>query len=147
MTNEEGGAFLSIMMASKQDPKKFMTGTASEILASYAEKGGPPLPFAGQVYLKRFEALAPSVVLDEALMLMLLFFCKTPGDVVIYAYGVAQQTLKQGGEPVTLDQWATKLSPMGPPTENALHALWDRQKLPPPADNWLDLQEAYQKAG
>lgn len=138
MTKEESETFITLMMMSDVIVP---SDRLEEALGEEAMK-----IFAVAVLVKR---LVHAKVAQEYSINTIMFaasLCTNPGIVVMWAYTIFEQTRKHG----LYDMTALSMDfPMGFPTEDGYHRLWDEQKLSAEqrgnsfGDNWLDTVEAW----
>ena len=137
MSKEESKTFISLMMT----PDVIVPASGlEEALGEDAMK-----IFAIAVLVKR---LVHAKVQDYSIntIMFAASLATNPGIVVMWAYTIFEQTRKHG----LYDMTALSMDfPMGFPTDDGYHRLWDEQKLSAEArkggfnDNWLDTVEAW----
>lgn len=88
-----------------------------------------------------------NVPVERRVLLMIASLCDRPGTVVLYCAAVkaiAMKVLAGEGKPVTFSHFIEAF-PMGFPTEEELHRIWEAQKVhdDQPGDNWIDRPAAW----
>ena len=84
------------------------------------------------------KGFSPTLDIDVAVQIFCALLCDRPGKVVMWAYTLNEMFVKQGRK-VTMEDWINEF-PMGVPTEDEYSAMWELQKVKPPAkgDNMID---------
>lgn len=78
-----------------------------------------------------------------ALMTVLAFDAKSPGDLVLWAYTIKCLAEKEAKTLISVDDLIAAF-PFGIPTEEARERIWTAQKQDgAPGANWLDTKEAW----
>ena len=78
----------------------------------------------------------------------LSLFMETPGKIVMYAHYMAYKMKKHGLKELTIDNLCETIFPLGFPSDEDLHILWNKQKVHKEkstdvgTDNLLDYPEA-----
>lgn len=109
---------------------------------SFKFKPEDDLPFSVKVALAHLSA--HNVLYTDETVLMVSALCDRPGTVVMYC-AVLKALEKKNGRAATLDDLCKEF-PMGFPTEDALHSIWERQKARDGQypDNFLDRSSAWE---
>lgn len=103
------------------------TETINKTLGSYSSTDNPELPFLTRILIKRLVITGnEEKIADMSTILFISSLCKTPGDAVLWAWTLWQLYLKLNTT-VTL-KIVYEEFPMGFPTEEAGHEIWDNQK-------------------
>lgn len=101
-------------------------------------------PFVYQVLAKRLQA--HNVPFERSAAFFLASLADTPGVAVLYAAVIAAIAAKNDGRPVKLtDLTALDAFGLGLPEDEALHKIWDGQKINDGQgpDNMLDRKDAW----
>lgn len=137
LTEEESGILLQCSIIERQEG--FNPITVDELSKEFGEDA----PFAVRVFMGRLVAANPNMLASKFVVIWLTMLCRTPGDAVMWAWAL-YQTTKKNGAPSMADIY-TEYMPMGIPTDDEMHRIWDSQKWRPErgSDNWLDSSEAW----
>ncbi len=81
------------------------------------------LPF--QILEQRLEQSNAKVTLP--LLVFIAALCETPGMAVMWAWTLSFMALQTGGKEIDFEFWTTYF-PMGLPTDEEAHRVWDAQK-------------------
>lgn len=139
MNNELSEVLLKLMFLKSDDIK------IADIQKDY------PLYLLYQIIQKRIEHLFTYDIADRRLILFLCFLSETPGKVVLYLWYLQWWCHKNGETIISLDLFASRIFPMGFPSDEDLQTLWYSAKvmrpekqdgLIPSSDNLLDYASA-----
>lgn len=104
--------------------------------------------FPHLVMLRRLQVVVPRVKLSVPAWVILGAMCKSPGEAVMYAFGMTRlwdrEMTKSPLKVITVEHLAHTF-PNGFPNDKALNALWEEQKdSAAPLGNLLDTTEVWQ---
>lgn len=113
LTKEQSNLFITLCMASVSKARE-VAGTMDDV-------------FLYQVLVKRLEAYSPHIteLIDPRILILCAGLSDRPGIAVLWAYTLAHMLI--GKDTLTLDDW-TMAFPMGIPSMEETHKLWDYQK-------------------
>lgn len=105
-------------------------------------------PFIYQMLEKRIQHCFTFKVEDPRLILFLAMITETPGTAVMYLAFIQYWCKQTGVQMLDLETFCERIFPMGFPSEDDLHKLWDEQKVKREkgnggSDNLLDYATAY----
>ena len=95
-----------------------------------------------RIFVGRLAEFAPNVKISEALAVLIVSLCKSPGECVMWAYTLFRMSQKRDRF-ITIQEW-TEDFPDGIPTDDEMRRIWKLQKSSVPGqDNLLDRKETW----
>ena len=86
-------------------------------------------PFLYQVIEKRIDGCFTFKITDARLILLITIISETPGSAILYLWYLQYWCKKNQVEILSLNDFCEKIFPMGFPSKDDLHKIWDDQKV------------------
>ncbi len=135
MTEEESKLFASVFFNIKGD-----TMTGSEFLKKAEAMEAPQ---ALMIIAKRLASFTTEERFDPAAVIFVASLCGKAGDCALWAHALIDGAKRFGGE-LTLEDFSTRMFPIGIPSDEGMSAAWDSQKdSSMPNSNVLDSRSSY----
>lgn len=156
MTEEESLFLVMATLAehtvtSDPNKKELVSGTIDECIEALGEEMANN--DAGKIFLGRLKAAGTVLTYSPIFISYLMTLASNIAGIVMWAYFLVEETRK-AGRTLTITDFGD-FFPMGIPTEEAVHAYWDSQKVTAsddqatlfgwPTDNRLDLIETWRE--
>ncbi len=132
----------NICLKIKQSPHLEMDNETTEILMRLINAKNKNFeipenekPFLYAVIEKRIKHCFQFIINDNRLILMLTQISKSPGAAIMILWYLQWWCANHDCKELDLEIFCEKIFPMGFPSQNALHSIWDSQKVKTSIEN------------